>query len=89
MNLKLFLGTFFMIFIAELGDKTQLATLSFAAQSKNRLTVFLGASAALTLTSLIAVLLGNLVNKYIPGDYLRYFTGVLFIGIGILFIVRG
>ena len=54
MDFKVLLTTFGMIFLAELGDKTQLATLPFAAESKSKLAVFLGAAGALLLTSLLA-----------------------------------
>jgi putative Ca2+/H+ antiporter (TMEM165/GDT1 family) len=83
MNLKVLLTTFGMIFLAELGDKTQLATLSFAAGSKSRLAVFCGASAALILTSLLAVAAGSAISRYIPVNYVKIGAGVLFILLGL------
>ena len=83
MDIKVLLTTFGMIFLAELGDKTQLATLCFAAESKSRLSVFLGSAGALVLTSLIAVLIGSAVSKIIPANYIRVGAGALFIFLGL------
>jgi len=82
MDLKILLTTFGMIFLAELGDKTQLATLAFAADGKSRLAVFIGAAAALVLTSLIAVLLGAAVSRFVPANYVKTGAGALFIILG-------
>jgi len=82
MDLKILLTTFGMIFLAELGDKTQLATLAFAADGKSRLSVFIGAAAALVLTSLIAVLLGAAVSRFVPANYVKTGAGALFIILG-------
>jgi len=82
MDFKIMLTTFGMIFLAELGDKTQLATLTFAAESKSRLSVFLGSAGALALTSLLAVALGSFINRFIPANYIRMGAGVLFIVLG-------
>lgn len=82
MDFKVFFATFGMIFLAELGDKTQLATLTFAAESKSRLSVFLGSAGALALTSLLAVALGSFINRFIPPNYIRVGAGVLFIVLG-------
>jgi Ca2+/H+ antiporter, TMEM165/GDT1 family len=83
MELKVFLSTFVVIFLAELGDKTQLATFSFAAGSGSKLSVFMGAACALLLTSLLAVLFGGLVSRLVPETYLKAGAGVLFIFLGI------
>ncbi len=77
--------TFVAVFLAELGDKTQIATLSFAANpSYNRWIVLLGACSALFLISLIAVLIGSAAGNWINPKYLRVVSGFLFIGIGLL-----
>jgi putative Ca2+/H+ antiporter (TMEM165/GDT1 family) len=75
--------TFGMIFLAELGDKTQLATFAFAAESKTRLAVFLGAAGALVLTSLLAVVFGSAVSKLIPPTHIKIGAGVLFVLLGL------
>ncbi|MGQ9499416.1 MAG: TMEM165/GDT1 family protein [Dissulfurimicrobium sp.] len=84
MNLKLFLMVFVSVFIAELGDKTQLATLLFAADRQiNPMLVFIGASLALILTSAIGVLAGGFISQYINKKTLRLIAGVGFIAIGL------
>ncbi|MFO7737038.1 MAG: TMEM165/GDT1 family protein [Desulfatiglandaceae bacterium] len=83
MDLKLMLTTFGMIFLAELGDKTQLATMAFAAESKSRLAVFIGAAGALTLTSLLGVVFGAAIAKLIPPNFIKAGAGVLFVALGV------
>jgi putative Ca2+/H+ antiporter (TMEM165/GDT1 family) len=83
MDIKL-LGTVFgVVFLAELGDKTQLATLLFSARSPESLfVVFIGASLALVATSAIGVLAGGLVAQYVSPRILSYVAGSGFIVIG-------
>jgi putative Ca2+/H+ antiporter (TMEM165/GDT1 family) len=89
MNMTLFLTVFATVFIAELGDKTQLATLLFAAgRDVPKLTVFLGASLALVLTSAIGVLAGTLLSHYISTQQLHLIAGLGFIAIGIWTLVK-
>lgn len=83
MDFKLLLTTFGTVFLAELGDKTQLATFCFAAESKSRLTVFVGSATALMLTSLLAVVLGCEASKFIPTSYIKVGAGILFIVLGL------
>ena len=83
MDFKVMLTTFGMIFLAELGDKTQLATLSFAAESKSLVAVFIGSAGALILACLIAVVLGSGLARVIPADYIKMGAGVLFIVLGV------
>jgi len=83
MDLKVTLTTFGMIFLAELGDKTQLATFAFAAESRTRLAVFVGSAAALVMTSLLAVLFGGAVGRLIPPKYINLGAGALFVVLGI------
>jgi len=87
MDLKVLLTTFGMIFLAELGDKTQLATFSFAAESKSRLAVFFGSAGALVLTSLLAGILGSGVSRLIPANYIKIGAGALFVLLGIWMIL--
>ena len=83
MELKIFLAVFATVFLAELGDKTQLATMLFAADREvSKLTVFLGASAALVLASAVGVLAGALLSAYINEKVLHYIAGVGFIAVG-------
>jgi putative Ca2+/H+ antiporter (TMEM165/GDT1 family) len=89
MNYSLLLTVFAAVFIAELGDKTQLATMLFATDKEaSKLTVFLGASLALVATSALGVLLGGVISQYISEKQLHYIAGVGFIGIGIWTLVK-
>jgi Ca2+/H+ antiporter, TMEM165/GDT1 family len=88
MDWKLLATTFGAVFVAELGDKTQLATLSLASGKVNRLSVFLGSASALVCTSLLAVLAGEIVSRYIPPQYIRRGAGAIFIALGLLYIFR-
>lgn len=87
MDLKVLLTTFGMIFLAELGDKTQLATFGFAAESKTRLAVFLGSAGALVLSSLLAVVFGSAVSRIVPADYIKTGAGALFVLLGLWMIL--
>ena len=82
MDWKLLATTFAAVFIAELGDKTQLATLSFAASGSSRLPVFLGSALALVCTSAIAVFAGEAITRVISPRTLQRIAGVLFLAIG-------
>jgi len=84
MDFKVLLTVFAAVFIAELGDKTQLATVLFAADREvSKWTVFFGASLALIVASGIGVLAGGLVSEYISEKHLHYIAGAGFIAIGI------
>jgi putative Ca2+/H+ antiporter (TMEM165/GDT1 family) len=87
MDWKLFASTFAAIFLAEIGDKTQLATLSFAAGGSSRWVVFAGASAALVATSAIAVIAGEAVTRVVPTAWLERSAGALFIVLGAWFLL--
>ena len=83
MDWKIFATIFAAVFIAELGDKTQLATMLFAAdKAVSKYTVFFAASAALIVASAIGVLAGSLLSEYIDEKYLHYIAGTGFIIIG-------
>lgn len=84
MDWKIFLTVFGAVFIAELGDKTQLATMLFAADKDvSKYTVFIAASAALVVASAIGVLAGSLLSEFINEKYLHYIAGAGFIIIGV------
>jgi putative Ca2+/H+ antiporter (TMEM165/GDT1 family) len=83
-TLQLFLTVFATVFLAELGDKTQLATLLFAGRSPGNLwTVFLGASAALVVSTAIGVAAGAALAHFINPKHLTYAAGIGFIAIGV------
>ena len=83
MDWKIFITIFASVFIAELGDKTQLATMLFATDKEvSKYTVFFAASAALIVASALGVLAGSLFSEYINEKYLHYIAGVGFILIG-------
>jgi putative Ca2+/H+ antiporter (TMEM165/GDT1 family) len=89
MELKVFFTVFAAVFIAELGDKTQLATMLFAADKEvSKWTVFLGASAALVVATAIGVIAGTLLSEFINEKYLNYLAGAGFILIGAFTLVR-
>lgn len=83
MDLKVMVTTFGMIFLAELGDKTQLATFAFAAESKTKLAVFVGSAGALILTSLLAVLFGSAISRLVSPHTIKMGAGCLFVVLGL------
>ncbi len=84
MELKTLLTVFTTVFIAELGDKTQLATMLFAADRQvSKLAVFVGASVALIVASAIGVMAGGIVSHYVNEKFLHRVAGLGFVGIGI------
>lgn len=86
MDWKLLASTFAAVFVAELGDKTQLATLSLAA-SGSRWVVFAGSALALVASSLIAVLAGEAVSRAVPPIWIKRAAGVIFLVMGVLFLM--
>lgn len=86
--MKALLMVFLSVFLAELGDKTQLATLLFAADQKlSRVGVFAAASAALVFSSLLAVLFGAQISRIVSPSTLKVMAGLGFIGIGLWMLV--
>ena len=84
MDWKVFLTIFGTVFLAELGDKTQLATMLFASdRAVSKYGVFVAASLALVVAAAIGVLAGALLGELINPRYLHYIAGVGFIAIGI------
>jgi len=89
MDVKVLLTVFTTVFIAELGDKTQLATMLFATDKQvSKLTVFLGAALALVVASAIGVLAGGVVSQYVNEKYLHRVAGLGFVGIGLWTLVK-
>ena len=84
MDLKVLATVFAAVFVAELGDKTQLATVLFAADREvSKLTVFVGASLALIAASALGVLAGGFVAEHVSEQLLKYVAGAGFIAIGL------
>jgi putative Ca2+/H+ antiporter (TMEM165/GDT1 family) len=83
-EIRVLLSTFALLFVAELGDKTQLAVISMTAKHKMPLWVFLGAALALAAVTAIGVLGGGLLTRFIPEMVQRRIAAVLFVGMGIL-----
>lgn len=85
-NLKVFFLAFGTLFLAELGDKTQLAVFTLAAQYKSPWLVFAGASLGLLTVTLISTFIGQTIVRYIPAAYIQLAAGILFVvlGVGIL-----
>ena len=84
MDPRLFATVFSTVFFAELGDKTQLATLLYAARSPEaKWTVFAGAAVALVLTSALGVLAGDMVARWVDPRTLSRVAGVGFVAIGL------
>lgn len=89
MDYRVLITVFSVVFIAELGDKTQLATILFATDKDvSKWTVFLGASLALVMASAIGVLAGSFFSNYISEKLLHYIAGLGFIGIGLWTLLR-
>ena len=84
MDWKVFATTFAVVFLAEMGDKTQLAALTLTSESRSPLTVFLGASLALVLATLLGVAVGSLIYQWFPAGLIKKAAGAAFLVIGAL-----
>ena len=79
------LGTAFLtLFLAELGDKTQLAIITMSAKTDSKIAVFIGASLALVVVSALGVIVGSVLSQYVPTEWLQRVVAVAFIVIGVL-----
>ncbi len=87
MDFQIFLTTFGMVFLAELGDKTQLATFCLAADCDPKVSVFAGAALALVLSTLIAVVLGSTLSRLVPESYIKIGAGIFFVVAGVWMLV--
>ena len=83
MDVKMMLTTFGLVFLAELGDKTQLATFCLSADCDSKLSVFLGSASALIVSSLLAVIGGTIVSRWLPASYIKIAAGIFFVVVGI------
>ena len=88
MILSLLISTFLTIFIAELGDKTQIATLTMSGTSNKPFAVFLGSSTALVLASLLGALAGGSISNFVPEIILKSIASITFFIIGIRLFVN-
>lgn len=86
MDFKLIVSTFVLIFLAELGDKTQFAAMAASAGCNKPMSVLLGASLALVLSTVLAVVVGSLIGSHIPVRYIKVAAGALFIVFGLLYL---
>ena len=88
MILSILLSTFLTIFIAELGDKTQLATLTMSGTSNKPLAIFLGSSTALVFASLIGALAGGSISNFVPEIILKLIASLTFFILGMKLFVN-
>lgn len=84
MDWRVALTTFGIIFLAEMGDKTQLAAMTMAAQTRRPWAVLIGASLALACVSAIGVAVGGLLGEYLPLIWIKRAAAIAFIAIGVL-----
>lgn len=82
--LKVVISTFWVVFLAELGDKTQLATMLLVAEGKSPTAVLIGAASALVISSIVGVMAGGLIARYVPELWVRMAAGAGFVVMGIL-----
>ncbi len=87
-NLEILGSAFLMIFLAELGDKTQIATFAFASESNSPVSVFLGAALALLLTSVLGVAAGTAVGRFVPQRIMKFLSALVFVGFGLWMLVE-
>jgi putative Ca2+/H+ antiporter (TMEM165/GDT1 family) len=84
MDWKVFGTAFLTLFLAELGDKTQLAVITMTASTEAKVSVFLGAALALVIVTLLGVLVGGVLTQWVPAEWLHRIVAVAFVAIGVL-----
>jgi putative Ca2+/H+ antiporter (TMEM165/GDT1 family) len=89
MDWRTILSTFGLIFLAELGDKTQLACIALTCRARSPLAVFLGAVGALAVVTLIGVIFGEALANLVPTAYIRKASGILFVVVGAAILISG
>ncbi len=87
MDTKLMVSTFIAIFLAEMGDKTQLATMSLAATGKDKWLVFASAALALVASTAVAVLAGEVVARHVPPIWIKRAAGGMFLVLGAMMLL--
>jgi Ca2+/H+ antiporter, TMEM165/GDT1 family len=87
MDWKIFGTAFVTLFLAELGDKTQLAVITMTASTESKVSIFLGASAALIVVTILGVAFGGVISEYVPAEWLQRIVAAGFIVIGILMLI--
>jgi len=87
MDWRVLITTFGVIFLAEMGDKTQLAAMTMSAQTKRPWVVLVGASLALTCVSAIGVVVGGMLSDYLPIEWIKRGAAIAFIAIGVLILL--
>ncbi len=88
MDWKVLVATFTAVFFAELADKTQLVGIGMAAKTGKPLSVWLGSVGAYIVVTIVSVLLGSLMAKFIRPEMIRYVGASLFICIGVLMFLK-
>ena len=88
MLLTLLISTFFTVFLAEMGDKTQLTTITLSSTTNKPLAVFIGSSIALILATLLGALAGSSISNLIPAFILKLLSGIVFLLLGINLLVQ-
>jgi putative Ca2+/H+ antiporter (TMEM165/GDT1 family) len=87
MDWRVFITTFGVIFLAEMGDKTQLAAMTMSAQTKRPWVVLISASLALACVSAIGVIVGSVLSDYLPLEWIKRAAAIAFIVIGVLMLL--
>ena len=87
MDWKIFGTAFLTLFLAELGDKTQLAVITMTASTESKIAVFAGAALALVVVTLLGVLVGGVLTQFVPTEWLQRIVAVAFIVIGVLMLI--
>ena len=87
--ISILITSFSTIFLAELGDKTQLATLILSAQSGRPIIIFMGAALALISTSLLGVLIGRWIANNLPRQRFTLVSGIIMVSLGIYLVTQG
>ncbi len=89
MLVSIFCTTFVTVFLAEMGDKTQLTTITLSSTTNKPLAVFIGSSIALILATLLGALAGGSIANLIPAFLLKLLSGIVFLFIGINLLAQG